>query len=108
MFKIHLHIHAPEDFIDRQVYVPIELPFVPQKGDYLYVPEELLHELENKARRNPEIAKRYAPKWFYHKSFGVRFPTEENLPDLSFTDAHTVHAVAYQANSEIIHIEITD
>ena len=108
MFKIHLHIYAPENFMDRQVSVPIELPFVPQKGDYLFVPEELILKLEEKAKSNLQIARRYAPKWFRRKSFDVQLPEEENLPDLSFADAQTVHAVAYHANSDIIHVEITD
>jgi hypothetical protein len=108
MIKIRVHIHSEESFMDEKVFLDIELPFVPQKGDTLFLTEGQKRDLKIKAISNLIIAKRYSPKWFYGGSFHCINPTEENLEDLSFDDALTVHRVCYYANEDLVHLEITN
>lgn len=107
MIKIRVHVHNEELFMDEKVFVDIELPFVPQKGDALFLTEEHKNELVQQAKSSLIIAKRYSPKWFYGGSFHCKNPNEENLEDLSFDDALTVHQVCYFANEDLVHLEIT-
>jgi hypothetical protein len=108
MYKIMVHIKNHNEFIDSDVCVEIELPAVPRKGDILFLNEEQIQILENKAKSNLEIAQNYAPKWFYYGSSGCKEPNENNLKDLKFEDAIYVDRVAFNGNSEIIHIELDD
>lgn len=108
MINIRVHIHNNNSFIDDKVFVDIKLPFVPKKGDTLYLTQEHKDSLKAQAISSLDIAKRYAPKWFYSGSSNCKNPTEENLKDLAFDDALYVHCVSYFADSDIVHLEITD
>ena len=106
MYKIMIHIKNESTYIDVNVCVQIELPAVPRKGDTLYLDNDLKQVLEDKAKSNLEVARGYAPKWFYGHSYDCKEPKQENLQDLSFHDATNVDSVAFNGNSEIIHIEL--
>ena len=108
MVKIRVHIHSEEAFMDEKVFLDIELPSVPQKGDTLFLTEEQKNELVKQATSSLIVANRYAPKWFYDGSFHCKHPNEENLDDLSFEDALTVHQVCYFANEDLVHLEINN
>jgi hypothetical protein len=96
------------DFLVSDVGVEIQLPAVPRKGEILYLTDEQIEVLENKAKSDLKIAKYYAPKWFYGDSRFCKEPKQENLQDLSFSDAMYVKEVVYYGNSEIIKIELDD
>ncbi len=115
MLKIRVHIENENTFMDENVFVDITLPAVPRKGDTLYLTEEAQTELENKAKSNLKIAVSYAPLWFYghsrkHLSEIKEWDNDtlkpEHLKDLSFDDANCVSAVAFDANSDIVHVEL--
>jgi hypothetical protein len=115
MKKIRVHIENEDTFLDENVFVDITLPAVPRKGDRLYLTEEAQTELENKAKLSIKVATSYAPLWFYgHTSIYLSKIKEwkedtlkpEHLKDLSFDDANTVSGVAFDANSDIVHVEL--
>jgi hypothetical protein len=106
MYKIKVHIKNDNDFLDSNVFVEIELPAVPRKGEILYLNEEQQEILKNKAKLNLEIAQNYAPKWFYGASSGCENPKEKNLKDLGFGDAIFVDSVVFSGDSEFIQIEL--
>jgi hypothetical protein len=110
MIKIMVHIANYNTYIDENVCVQIRLAAVPRKGEVLYLSEYLQQVLEDKAKSNLEIARNYAPEWFYYGSSGcgLRELKQENLKDLSFGDARYVDSVTFIANSDIIHISLTD
>ena len=101
-----VHIKNENTYIDDNVCVQIALPAVPRKGEILYLQNDLKQVLEDKVKSNLEVAREYAPKWFYGHSYNCKKPNQENLIDLSFDDAINVDSVAFNANSEIIHIEL--
>ena len=107
MHKIMIYIANDNNFLDSDVCVEIQLPAVPRKGDILYLTDEQMEVLENKAKSDLKIAKYYAPKWFYGDSCSCKEPKQENLQDLSFEDAMYVRDVVYYGNSEI-KIELDD
>ena len=108
MYKIKVHINNNNQFLDSDVFVEIELPAVPRKGDNLYLTQEQQEILKNKVKSDLKIAQNYAPKWFYRGSSGCENPKEKNLKDLDFGDAIFVDSVAFTGGSEIIEIELDD
>ena len=105
MYKIRVHINNENEYIDNRVFVDIELPAVPRKGEFLYLGDNL-SKLEEKAKEDLTIAKDYSPKWFYGASSACQEPKQENLKDLSFADAIQVSSVAYISGEDIVHVEI--
>ena len=108
MIKCRIHIFNKEEFMDQDVYIEIMLPCIPQVGNNLDLSFELLYELEKKAKKHLEIAGRYAPHWFYGKSFDCENLKDENLQDLSFDDANTVKSVGFMANCDYVNIALAD
>jgi hypothetical protein len=108
MYKIMVHIKNDNEFIDSEVFVEIELPAVPRKGEILHLTKEQHEILENKAKSNLKIARNYAPEWFYYGSSGCQNPKKKNLKDLTFLDAIYVDSVVFTGNSEIIKIELNN
>jgi hypothetical protein len=106
MHKIMIYIANDNNFLDSDVCVEIQLPAVPRKGDILYLTDEQIEVLENKAKSDLKIAKCYFPRWFYGDA-SYKEPKQENLQDLSFEDAMYVRDVVYYGNSEI-KIELDD
>jgi hypothetical protein len=106
MYKIMVHISADNDFNDDRVCVQLELPAVPRKGEILCLGNDIVKILEDKAKADLETAQSYAPKWFYGRSYECSCPKNENLEDLSFSDAMYITSVLFHANSDIIHVEI--
>lgn len=101
-----VHIKNDNEFIDSEVFVEIELPAVPRKGEILYLNEEQYEILENKAKSNLKIARNYASEWFYYGSSECQNLKKKNLKDLNFGDAIYVDSVVFTGNSEIIKIEL--
>lgn len=101
-----IHIKNENIYMDDNVCVQIELPAVPRRGEILYLNDDLKQVLEDKAKSNLAVAREYAPKWFYGHSYNCEEPKQENLIDISFDDAIHVDSVAFNANSEIIHVEL--
>ena len=64
--------------------------------------------MECKAKGNLEVAKKYAPKWFYGEPFSVETPREKDLLNLSFGDMMYVYEVFYIANSDIVNVIMDD
>jgi hypothetical protein len=108
MYKIKVHIKNDNDFLDSNVFVEIQLPAVPRKGEILYLNEEQQEILKKKVKSDLKIAVNYAPKWFYGASSGCENPKEKNLKDLDFGDAIFVNDVVFSGDSEFIQIELDD
>lgn len=94
--------------MDEEVYVNISLPFLPPVGSILHITDEMQLQLEAMAKSSLDIAQRYAPKWFYGKSRNCDEPKDENLEDLSFSDALYVTKILFKANCDIVELEIND
>lgn len=107
MYKIRVYINKEYGcYNDGNVSIDIELPAVPSRGEVLNLSDDMIHILEEKAKADLEIARDYANKWFYYKSYNcdphdIKY---ENLQDLGFSDAIIVTSVMFSANSEIIEI----
>ena len=106
MKKVKVHVANEYDFMDSRVAIDILLPATPRKGETLYLKDEQLRELEKQACQNLNIASLYYPKWFYGHSYNCDDPKESNLKDLGFDDAIFISSVAYNADEDIIYIEI--
>lgn len=92
--------------MDDDVCVQIELPAVPRIGETLYLNNDLKQVLVDKVKSNLAVAREYAPKWFYGHSYDCEEPKQEDLINISFDDAIRVDSVSFNANSEIIHVEL--
>ncbi|WP_321514943.1 hypothetical protein [Marinifilum fragile] len=108
MLKVRIFVKNENVYKDDNVFIDVQLPSVPRKGETIFLSEESYAELESKAKGNLEIAKRYAPKWFYGESFSVETPTEKDLDNLSFGDMMYVCDVFYIANNEIVNVIMDD
>jgi hypothetical protein len=106
MYKIMVHIKNENTFIDDNVSVQIELPAVPRNGEFLYLDNDSIQILEDKAKSDLKIARNYAPKWFYRGSVKVEEVEQDDLINLSFHDAIQIDSVAFKANSDIIYVEL--
>lgn len=107
MIKVRIHIES-EEFMDVNVFVDCTLPSVPRKGEVLFITDDMSEELRKKAVKSVDIARIYAPKWFYGKSCGVDSEDVgvDNLINLIFVDAIIATNISYDANSELVHIEL--
>lgn len=108
MIKCRIHVQCEKDYMDKHVYVEINLPCLPPVGSVLNIGEELKENLKKMAISDIKIATKYAPKWFYNSSFSCSMPKENNLKDLSFDDAAYVSTVSFYANKDYVDIEISD
>lgn len=107
MIKISVHIENNELDCDPDVSYLIELPQVPQKGDVLKLGKEIFEKLELQARKSVDVAQKYAPDWFFFKSFGEDCITNKDLKNLTFIDACFVSGVFYTPNLDIVAIEMS-
>lgn len=109
MIKVRIHIkNENTGSFDNRVCVNVELPASPRKGEVIYLSAELRGQLESKVRANLNVAKDYAPKWFYNASFDCREPNQKDLENFGFDDALFVCSVAYKPNSEVVLVELDD
>lgn len=107
MKKIRVHIANDTKFMDPKVFVDINLPAIPRKGELIYLKNEQIRELEEKACEDIEdILFYYHPKWFYGYSCDCWTPKNSIIKDFDFGDANTVTDVLY--DEDIIHIELDD
>lgn len=106
MIKCRIHISG-EKSMDDKLFVIVNLPAVPRKGEWLRLTNDVLLELENKAKSDLVIAQDYM-KYFYSKSFHKDWfeVKKEHLQDLSFEEAINVAWIEYTANSEYVDIEL--
>lgn len=110
MIKVRIYIKSEYSLFESEVFIDALLPHIPSKGNIIYLDEQQESELELKAKSSLDIANKFAPRWFYGHSGNVEYGEviEENLKDLSFTDAMFVHNVIYEPNSEIVKIVMGD
>lgn len=106
MKKVQVHVANECSFMDSRVFIDIQLPATPRKDEILYLKAEQFIELKRQACQNLNIAKDYSPKWLYGHSCNCDDPKESNLKDLGFEDAINISSVAYDADEDIIHVEI--
>ena len=108
MIKCKIHIGDGDVYMDKEVCIEIELPCLPHRGDSIWLDEAQKLELEQKAKSSVDVARRYAPTWFYHKSRGIEYHEvkSSNLKDLDFSDAKTIGDMMFKGNSKFVHIEI--
>lgn len=108
MYKIMVHINNGDEFLHSAVCVEIQLPAVPRKGEILYLSDEQIDILQNKAKSDLKIAKSYRGKWFNGDSAGCKVLKQKHLQDLDFGDAIYVRDVVFSGDSEFIQIELDD
>lgn len=108
MKKIHVHVESESVYMDEDVFVFIELPSIPRKGEFIWLSSELIDKLEMQATKNLDIASRYL-QYFGGKSYNISYENlnEKNLKDLSFEDNIKIGCVWYKANTDTVHIEIS-
>lgn len=107
MIKCRIHIKNEGGYMDTDVFVEIKLSCLPPIGSILWLTEQERKKLQKMATKNLDIAKRYAPEWFYMKSYNCENPQKENLKDLSFDDASTVTDILFSRNRKVVDIEIS-
>jgi len=108
MKKVKIHVCNDYTFLDDDVYVEIELPTIPRIGEIVYLNDDLFNKLEKQIKSSLKKAQEYCPKWIYGKSYDCDDPKKENLSDISITDIMYVTSIAYEANSDVISIELND
>lgn len=96
MIKFRVHIYNEGTYIDENIYVDIMLPAVPCVGGCLYLSDEHYEVLRDKAKIASKDDENY-PEW-YDKRFN----------DYSFDCAIIVKTVHFNADSEIVHLEINE
>ncbi len=104
MHKFKLHVKTDNMYFDDKVFVNIQLPHTPRKGEVIYLKPEHYDELEKLAKCDLDIANEYAPKWFYGSSNNIIDLTEKDLENLQFGDANTVSNIIYEADKDVTHI----
>lgn len=108
--KCRIHINTDlHSFLGDDVYVDIVLATLPRDGDWIWLDESSLNELEKKAKSSLKVARRYI-NWFYYKSSNIKAEdlTRKNLEDLSFADASYALDVVLQENCEYANVILTD
>lgn len=121
MHKIMVHIQNDCEYMDEKVCLEIRLPSIPRIGETLYLGRKLLDVLQNMAKLDLDIASAYLPQWFHwfpwpddrgpkiiYSELEGEDLKPENLRDLDFYGANHVHTIMYDANSDIVHIELTN
>lgn len=108
MIRCRVHIKNELEYMDGDVFVEVELPCLPPVGSILWLSNQERKVLERMATKHTNIARRYAPRWFYGDSHSCSNPKEENLKDLSFSDANKVTDILFSKNREFVDIEIQD
>jgi len=107
-----VHIDNDSDFMDENVYIDITLPDTPKVNDYLRLTFKQIEELEKKVKANFNIGRSYIPYWLHgavkkaSRTGGIY--KEECINDIFFNDAQYVKNVMFNADSNIIHIELGD
>lgn len=86
MLKVFVHIHNKRDYMDKKVFVEIEMPYVPRVGEFFYMGEEMLEELESKIKHNTN--------------------SEIIYKDIELECCICVVSVCYIQNKQEIHIEL--
>lgn len=104
--KVRIHICIGGADYNEGLYVDASIPYVPVKGEVLYLSDKILEELKQQIIDYPNRAKDYAPEWFFGSSYDCTDPKKENLKDLSFADAIFVDHVWYDANENRVSIVI--
>ena len=57
--KVRVYIHGENAWLDKNVYVDIELPVSPRENDCVNLSHEEVYDLEGQAKKSREIAYRY-------------------------------------------------
>lgn len=91
--EVRVFIETNANYTDHDVFIRVDLPSVPRKGEAVYLETEQRKELERRACSSVSKASEYAPKWFFRKSHDCVEPKEEDLKNLSFIDAVEVNRV---------------
>lgn len=108
MFKIRVHVQNESEFMDDEVYVEIELPTVPRKGDYLNLTEDAILLLQERATQSIVSAEKYFPRWFYGKYRDNDVISSNDLKDLSFEYVVLVVEVLFNEGEDFIDIELDE
>ena len=110
MIHCKIYVENECDYLPEEVYIDIFLPCLPHINDTISIGENLLEELQNKAKSKLEIGRRYS-RWLFGKSRNINNSnniTIDNLKDLSFGDAQFVTSINFVANESYVQIEIND
>lgn len=65
--KLRVHIDSRFGINDDNVFIEIDVDFIPNKGDLLYLSNEHLQKLIDKVKINPDLYYIY-DKWFYYET----------------------------------------
>jgi hypothetical protein len=107
MINVRVHIFNGLEFMDENVFIDIILPAVPRRKDTLYLTEEQMNELEEKAKANIKKIWIYTDYFYGDCCISMDRIKEEDLKHFTFCDANSVKYVLFKANSDIVQIEIS-
>lgn len=106
MINIRIHINNGNDFFDPEVFIDIKLPAVPLKDDFLMLTGEQYSNLNNQITL--KNAANYCSYIDYELGTDL-FPDKIKSKHLGkdfFNRANMVSGIMYNADSDIVHIEL--
>lgn len=108
MIKIHIHIHNDLTYMDPDVFIEIQLPQVPRKCEEIILTPEMYEKLTRQVVK--KNGKGYAVWCFMagEEERMLEFVSPQRLKDLDLPLADTVKYIRYNANSEIVDIELDE
>jgi urease accessory protein UreE len=107
MEKFRIHIENPINYIDQNVFIDIQLPSRPNKGDIIYLTDSQLIKLESLATAKLHIAKCYF-NWFFGGNYEYGNIQEKDIDKLNFDDAVHVKSICYVPDQDFVHITLGD
>jgi hypothetical protein len=107
MEKFRIHIENNINYIDQNVFIDIQLPSRPNKGDIIYLKESQLRKLESLATADLNIANCYY-NWFFGGKDEYGNIQEKDFEELDFGDAVHVKSICYVADQDFVHIVLGD
>lgn len=105
--KVYIHIYNYNTSYNDNVFVIVDMPFIPVKGNHIYLSEYDEIMLEEKARKDLISYSNY----LYNKSYKFRDCNDidkADPEDLSFSGCIVVYNVMYNTEDSTIHIELYD
>ena len=82
--KVRVYIHGNDAWLDKNVFLYLQLPISPRKGEFIGFSLPELLELEGKAKKSREIAYRYYDWCHIHSYKPFEDFTDEDVESLTF------------------------
>ena len=110
MIKINVHIYNENEATDSDVFVQIQLPFVPRVGEFVILTDEERDELIDKIKKSPNRENYYDlfchPTSEYFRKDEYYKLKDSDFENIDIDGMYEVSQVFYSSNVKIVSIEL--